>query len=168
MIKNLRVFRLVVLKDFNSSHLKTSLESSGLYSSQIEKSAVEIKTFTKNSKLFQNPLILAKLGNWILECCAELDNELLPLVIASLDEDADTYLVCGLPPKYPNMKGVANEADFEQNRLTILNTFSLAFQQIATETGAKARIDSFESSLIELRKEDLSNFLEKLSLSGLV
>lgn len=44
----------------------------------------------------------------------------------------------------------------------------MAFQQITAETDAKVRIDNFESSIIEIRREDLSPFLEKLTLSGLL
>ncbi|ODV84343.1 hypothetical protein CANARDRAFT_180323, partial [[Candida] arabinofermentans NRRL YB-2248] len=171
MIKNLRIFRLVVLKD-NFASSTTILEHSSqvnALSGESENDMIDIKTFSNGTKLFQNPLILTRLGNWILEACAELDKSLLPLVIASLDVDTGTYLVCGLPPKYPNMKGMDdNGEDSGKENLTILNTFSLAFQEIANSTGAKARIDSFESSMIELRKEDLPMFLERLSLSGLV
>ncbi|KAG7814116.1 hypothetical protein KL921_000390 [Ogataea angusta] len=162
MIKNLRIFRLVVLKDNFATNNTVSDHS--LIPDFGNSDSIEIKTFSNNTKLFQNPLILTKLGNWILESCAELDRSVLPLVIASLDVDTGTYLVCGLPPKYPNMKGVEEAAE----RITVLNTFSLAFQEIANSTGAKARIDSFESSMIEIRKDDLPMFLERLSLSGLV
>ncbi|KAH3662057.1 hypothetical protein OGAPHI_006238 [Ogataea philodendri] len=162
MIKNLRIFRLVVLKDNFATNNTVSDHS--LVPDSSNSDSIEIRTFSNNAKLFQNPLILTKLGNWILESCAELDKSVLPLVIASLDVDTGTYLVCGLPPKYPNMKGVEEAAE----KITVLNTFSLAFQEIANSTGAKARIDSFESSMIEIRKDDLPMFLERLSLSGLV
>ncbi|VEU22945.1 DEKNAAC104284 [Brettanomyces naardenensis] len=187
MIKNLRIFRLVVLKDsFTSNSTITDISinnfapsrhsaligsaNSAASSALNEKDTVDFHTLGSRQKLFQNPLILTKLGNWILEACAEMDGSPLPLVIASLDIDTGTYLVCGLPPKYPNMKGLDEKLDEKQRRdkTTVLNTFSLAFQEIANSTGAKARIDSFESSIIEIRREDLSVFLERLTLSGLV
>ncbi|QPG74390.1 hypothetical protein FOA43_001717 [Brettanomyces nanus] len=187
MIKNLRIFRLVVLKDsFTSNNTITDISmnnfapsrhsalvgSTGSASSSAlnEKDTIDFQTLGSSQKLFQNPLILTKLGNWILEACSEMDGSPLPLVIASLDKDTGTYLVCGLPPKYPNMKGFDEKIDRKQreDKTTVLNTFSLAFQEIANSTGAKARIDSFESSIIEIRKEDLPLFLERLTLSGLV
>ncbi|KAK0345622.1 DNA replication initiation factor cdc45 [Friedmanniomyces endolithicus] len=46
--------------------------------------------------------------------------------------------------------------------------FALAFQAVVAETGARVRIDSFEHSVVEVRKEDLAGFLEGLSLRSLV
>ncbi|QLG74531.1 hypothetical protein HG535_0G04140 [Zygotorulaspora mrakii] len=133
MIKNLRIYRLCVLQD------GPDLNS------------------------YRNPLTLLRLGNWLVECCAESeDNALLPMVLASLNEATDTYLVAGLPPRYP--RGL----DMLESQKHILNNFSMAFQQISSETGARVRIDNFESSIIEIRKDDLSPFLEKLTLSGLL
>lgn len=135
MLRSLKIYRLVVLKD------------------------------GPDIEYFKNPLILTRLGNWILEYSAEFDRNLLPLVLAALDERTDTYLVIGMAPRYP--RGRKNLEDLTQST-TMLNTFSIAFQQVANNTGAKVRIDSFESSIIEIRKEDLQPFLERLTLSGLV
>ncbi|SCU86208.1 LANO_0C07096g1_1 [Lachancea nothofagi CBS 11611] len=133
MIKNLRLYRLCVLQD------------------------------GPDLDIYRNPLTLLRLGNWIVECCAETDNrQLLPLVLGSLDTSTETYLVAGIAPRYP--RGM----DKLEARKPLLNNFSVAFQQIAAETGAKVRIDNFESSIIEIKREDLSPFLEKLTLSGLL
>lgn len=133
LLKNLRIYRLCVLQD------------------------------GPDLDLYKNPLTLLRLGNWLIECCAELeDKQLLPMVLASLDESTDTYLVAGLSPRYP--RGL----DSLQARKPILNNFSMAFQQITAQTGAKLKIDNFESSIIEIHREDLSPFLEKLTLSGLL
>lgn len=133
LLKNLRIYRLCVLQ-----------EGPDLY-------------------LYKNPLTLLRLGNWLIECCAEAEsNQLLPLVLASLNAEADTYLVAGLPPRYP--RGL----DSMQAKEPILNNFSIAFQQITAQTAAKVKIDNFDSSIIEIRRDDLSPFLEKLTLSGLL
>lgn len=114
-------------------------------------------------ELYYNPLTLLRLGNWLSECCAESENKQpLPMVLASLNESTDTYLVAGLAARYP--RGM----DTLQVRKPILNNFSMAFQQITTETDARVKIDNFESSIIEVKREDLSPFLEKLTLSGLI
>ncbi|KAI8935098.1 hypothetical protein NX059_007693 [Plenodomus lindquistii] len=48
------------------------------------------------------------------------------------------------------------------------NRFNTAFQEVVRETGARVRMDSFEACVIEVRKEDLSGFLERLSLKAVV
>lgn len=49
-----------------------------------------------------------------------------------------------------------------------LNRFGQAFQEVVEETGARVRIDSFEHSVVEVRKEDLAGFLEALSLRSVI
>lgn len=49
-----------------------------------------------------------------------------------------------------------------------LNRFGSAFQEVVTETSARVRIDSFEHSVVEVKKEDLGGFLESLSMKGVV
>ncbi|KAF1833753.1 CDC45-like protein [Decorospora gaudefroyi] len=48
------------------------------------------------------------------------------------------------------------------------NRFGTAFQEVVRETGARVRMDSFEACVIEIRKEDLSGFLERLSQKAVV
>ena len=48
------------------------------------------------------------------------------------------------------------------------NRFGLAFQEVVDETTARLRIDSFESCVVEVKKEDLSGFLEALSMKAVV
>lgn len=48
------------------------------------------------------------------------------------------------------------------------NRFGQAFQGVVEETGARVRIDSFEHSVVEVKKEDLGGFLEGLSLRSVV
>lgn len=160
LIKNLRLYRLCVLNDGAIPDLH----------------------------MFKNPLILCKLGNWLLETIGEAEllsflakkegetnsHALKPLVLASLDINSDTYIVSGLAPRFPKdldistksklAKGGASENTFT----TRLNTFSVAFQKVAATSDAKTRINSFDSSIIEIRKDDLSPFLEKLTFSGLL
>lgn len=151
LVKNLRLYRLCILNEGTVPDLSTLC----------------------------NPLILAKLGTWLLENITELEFmnteksiSLKPLVVASLDVPSDTFLVITLAPKYP--RGIDNTTRAKLTQLNQksatarLNTFSVAFQQTASSSGAKVRIDSFDSSIIEIRRDDLSPFLEKLTLSGLV
>lgn len=48
------------------------------------------------------------------------------------------------------------------------NRFGNAFQEVVRETGARVRMDSFEACVIEIKKEDLSGFLERLSMKAVV
>ncbi|KAK7734969.1 DNA replication initiation factor cdc45 [Cytospora paraplurivora] len=49
-----------------------------------------------------------------------------------------------------------------------LNRFGTAFQDVIAETSARVRVDSFEHCVVEVRKEDLSGFLESLSSKTVV
>ncbi|KAI1292686.1 CDC45-like protein [Xylaria venustula] len=49
-----------------------------------------------------------------------------------------------------------------------LNKFGSAFQDVVSETNARVRIDSFEHCVVEVRKEDLTGFLESLSMKAVV
>ena len=48
------------------------------------------------------------------------------------------------------------------------NRFGIAFHEVTEETGARVKIDSFEHCVVEVRKEDLSGFLESLSMKAVV
>jgi cell division control protein 45 len=48
------------------------------------------------------------------------------------------------------------------------NRFGNAFQEVVRETGARVRMDSFEACVIEIRKDDLGGFLERLSMKAVV
>ena len=48
------------------------------------------------------------------------------------------------------------------------NRFGNAFQEVVDETNARVRIDSFEHCVVEVKKEDLSAFLESLSMKAVI
>ncbi|MCJ1284663.1 hypothetical protein MMC26_003998 [Xylographa opegraphella] len=48
------------------------------------------------------------------------------------------------------------------------NRFGNAFQAVVDDTGARVRIDSFEHCVVEVRVDDLSPFLESLSMKAVV
>jgi cell division control protein 45 len=48
------------------------------------------------------------------------------------------------------------------------NRFGQAFQEVVQDTNARVRIDSFEHSVVEVKKEDLVGFLEALSSKAVV
>ncbi|KAF3173212.1 hypothetical protein EYR41_010061 [Orbilia oligospora] len=58
----------------------------------------------------------------------------------------------------------------EHGRRKVLgrNRFGIAFQEVAGETSARVRIDSFEACVVEVKKDDLGGFLEGLSMKSIV
>lgn len=62
----------------------------------------------------------------------------------------------------------SDDDDAENDRGYGLNKFGNAFQEVVSETSARVRIDSFEHSVVEVRKEDLGAFLESLSMKAVV
>ncbi len=48
------------------------------------------------------------------------------------------------------------------------NRFGNAFQEVIEETNARVRLDSFEHCVVEVKKEDLSGFLESLSMKAVI
>jgi cell division control protein 45 len=48
------------------------------------------------------------------------------------------------------------------------NTFGIAFQEVANSTQARIRIDSFEATVVEVKKDDLAGFLESLSMKSVM
>ena len=62
----------------------------------------------------------------------------------------------------------SEDEDLDAQRGAGRNRFGNAFQEVVRETGARVRMDSFEACVIEIRKEDLSGFLERLSMKAVV
>lgn len=48
------------------------------------------------------------------------------------------------------------------------NKFGLAFSQVAENTNARVRIDSFDACVVEIKKEDMTGFFEELSRRALI
>jgi len=112
-------------------------------------------------RLFANsPGALAKLALWVGEAVSvherdreaddSINNTFVPLVLAALDEERGTYVIVGT--------GGGGKS----------NRFGLAFQEVVEETDARVKIDSFDHSIVEVKKEDLGAFLEALSLKAVV
>ena len=63
------------------------------------------------------------------------------------------------------------DADDDQGNLfrnTKKNRFGIAFQEVIDETRARVRVDNFDNCVVEVKKEDLSGFLESLSMKVVV
>ncbi|KAI8089535.1 DNA replication pre-initiation complex subunit Cdc45 [Halteromyces radiatus] len=99
--------------------------------------------------LFQHPLTLSKLALFLTDAYREHGKRNLPFVISSLDEEHDSYLVVA-------NTGAPTFGDVRRNR------FGIAFQIASVETNARTSFDSFETSVLQIHKNDLEHFLEKL------
>ncbi|CCU98427.1 unnamed protein product [Malassezia sympodialis ATCC 42132] len=149
-IKTLRSFRLAVLQDGPSLHL------------------------------FVQPDTLTRLGYWLIDALRDIVGEKharraeakrarrgnkgddpdqvstpqnLPFVLAALDTERDVFVVVGIV-------GASDYGDVSKNR------FGLAFQDAAQASGARMRNDRFESSVLEVRRDDLMPFIESLHLKA--
>ena len=61
-----------------------------------------------------------------------------------------------------------DDEDDSANKSVGRNRFGNAFQEVVDETNARVRIDSFEHCVVEVKKEDLSGFLESLSMKAVI
>ena len=61
-----------------------------------------------------------------------------------------------------------SDDDEHNERAAGRNRFGNAFQEVVDETNARVRIDSFEHCVVEVKKDDLSVFLEALSVKAVV
>ncbi|GMM45879.1 DNA replication initiation factor [Pichia kluyveri] len=207
MVKTQSKFKVVILNESFTSN--SSITKSNFSDSTFNKSnssikddrVVDITSFGNGSQMFQNPLILSKLGNWILNIQAELEEGLLPLLIGAYNSESQTYLICGLPSRATfdddddeeeenddngndgDGDGDSDDDDYDDNKKkrrervgkrknnkkkekeqkVILNAFSVLFEKVTQEINIQARMDSFQSAIIELRKEDLTKFLDGLT-----
>lgn len=149
MVKSMNKFKMVILNEsFTNNANLNELEPNNLG----DEETLEIKSIGSR-QLFQNPLILTRLGNWILDVYSETDSDVLPLIICALDVESGTYLICGLPPKIK----------LQNSQQNLLNAFSVIFERVTNEINIQARFDSFESTVIEIKKEDLARFIEALN-----
>ncbi|CAO3668426.1 unnamed protein product [Umbelopsis ramanniana] len=103
--------------------------------------------------LFTHPLTLSKLALFLVDAYREYGKRNLPFVIGTLNEEQGSYLVVGVT-------GAPTFGDVRQNH------FGAAFQDAVKRTKAHVKHDSFETSVMEIRQDDLENFIENLHLGA--
>ncbi|KND03063.1 DNA replication initiation factor CDC45 [Spizellomyces punctatus DAOM BR117] len=137
LTQTLRTFQLAVL---TGEGLGSAIDGSGALTDE------------NDFSLFgRSPAHLGRLAKFLMDAFREYRQKDLPLVIAAFNTVADAYLVIGFTGSTKG--GVVRK-----------NTFGPAFQRAAQRTNARIRHDSFETSVMEVRKEDLTDFLESLQL----
>ncbi|KAI8143065.1 CDC45 family [Fennellomyces sp. T-0311] len=103
--------------------------------------------------LFQHPLTLSKLALFLTDAYREHANRNLPFVIASYDEEHESFLVVATT-------GAPAFGDVRKN------PFGMAFQKAAERTQARISFDSFETSVLQIHKNDLDLFIENLFVAS--
>jgi cell division control protein 45 len=105
----------------------------------------------------------ARRGARAAEKRAKREAKLARLEAAGLDEDE----VEESSDEEESEEESEDEED-EKERGSGRNKFGNAFQEVVKETGARVRMDSFEACVIEIKKDDLSAFLQRLSMEAVV
>ncbi|KAF8306245.1 CDC45-like protein [Clavulina sp. PMI_390] len=109
---------------------------------------------------FCHPATLSRLGLWLTDALRDRHvafqakqgkRKQLPLVVACLDEKSGSYLVVGVTP-------TTEFGDVRKNH------FGVAFIEAKARSNARTRHGTFDTSVVEVNKEDLTSFLEELQL----
>uniref|UniRef100_A0A3B5KTH8 CDC45 cell division cycle 45 homolog (S. cerevisiae) n=1 Tax=Xiphophorus couchianus TaxID=32473 RepID=A0A3B5KTH8_9TELE len=108
---------------------------------------------TPDVKLFSKPLALTLLCKYLLTAFIHSTRnkrcKLLPLIMAApKDVEKGTVIVVGIPP----------ESETSDKK----NFFGRAFEKAAESTSSRTLHDHFDTSIIELKSEDRSKFLDAL------
>lgn len=108
---------------------------------------------TPDVKLFSKPMALTLLSKYLLKAFVRSTRnkrcKLLPLIMAApMNLEQGTVLVMGIPP----------ESDSSDKK----NFFGRAFEKAAETTSSRTLHDHFDTSIIELKMEDRSKFLDAL------
>jgi len=119
---------------------------------------VVILTQGPDLELLAQPGTLSRLALWLVDAHRDRiqgtqiggrKRKVLPFVIACLDEKAGNFLVVG----------VTAALDYGDVRK---NPFGLAFLEAKERCKARARHGSFDTSVLEVNKDDLNIFLQAL------
>ena len=89
------------------------------------------------------------------------------------DDDPEDATDASEPETETEAESSSSEEDDERDDVAARNgagrnRFGEAFQEVVEETGARIKIDSFEHSVVEVRKDGLAAFLEALSMRAVV
>ncbi|XP_060700051.1 cell division control protein 45 homolog [Hemiscyllium ocellatum] len=108
---------------------------------------------TPDVKIYSKPICLKLLCKHLLKCFVRSTKnkrcKVLPLVIAApMDLEKGTVIVIGIPP----------ETESSDKK----NFFGKAFEKAAESTSSRTLHDHFDTSIIELKTEDRSKFLDAL------
>jgi len=110
-----------------------------------------------DSETFSHPINLLKLALFIQEAFVQQNptKKLKPLVLCCFIARKKSYLVVGVVEKV----SIGN-IGYEKN------WFGTVFKEAAEASGASIVHDAFETAFLEVRRDDLQNFLNVIHLSS--
>ncbi|KAF8334992.1 CDC45 family [Cantharellus anzutake] len=128
-------------------------------SALIDKRVVRTYRSFKLATTFCQPGTLSRLGLWLSEVLRDRQANMndrstrrLPVLVACLNQAEDSFLVVGVP-------ATTEEGDVRKNH------FGVAFIEAKERSNARTRQGgTFDTSVIEVKKEDFTTFLEELQL----
>ena len=116
-----------------------------------------------DARIFQYPGPLEQLALFLSDALREFNKETKPFIIANAAHFTDE----NISPQSGNANDddggvclVLGVAEDPRHR----NKLGLAFQRCAEQTGSRVRHDRFDSSIIEVRREDFPDFMENLKM----
>eukprot|EP01125_Pyxidicula_operculata_P022703 TRINITY_DN9512_c0_g1_i1.p1 TRINITY_DN9512_c0_g1~~TRINITY_DN9512_c0_g1_i1.p1 ORF type:complete len:574 (-),score=108.91 TRINITY_DN9512_c0_g1_i1:1774-3495(-) len=137
-LKNAKILQEVIINQAISMIQKREIISSGIV-------RVARISDAANQAFFTTPHTLAKLAHFIVDIMIEAGREKKPLVIAVLKQN--TYLVCGVPGTHSSVALTSN-------------TIGDMFRKASDFTGANQLSERFDTSVVEVAKDDIEKFLD--------
>lgn len=108
---------------------------------------------TPDLKYFTHPLSLSKLAHFLVDTLIDLgrrpSNRCKPLILTAMLPNSDQCLIVGVEGQHSGSSHVPNR-------------FGKAFAQAASKTGVELKYGSFDTSCIQIPKDDLERFREYL------
>jgi len=112
---------------------------------------------TADTHLFLNTPTLTKLAHFLVShYTVKFPQKPRPFVLCALDSERDLYHVVAVD----GTPGTSNNGEVTTNK------FGTSFDKAAEKTGARVKHDGFETSMLEVEKDDIYKFMEYLH-SGL-
>ncbi|KAJ2798678.1 DNA replication initiation factor cdc45 [Coemansia guatemalensis] len=140
---------------------------------ELEVSSSTTENTTNTHGIFSSPFALRQLALFLMQTLRERstksDHARRPFIIAApIPTDAlesEKYLVLGITPLDCSLiRPHRPEMHFNQSTFAgeSRNHFGLVFEEVAAQVGAETKQGFFDSSVMEIRREDMSTFVDRL------
>jgi len=155
---------LVLISESESSYLKRGLDLAKHGQQNLVKMAIWLieKNELHNTGVlrygqirqknkFTNPVSLSRLAIFTLDACRERypNRKVLPFLLCALCDVRDCFVVVGVPAN--KQMGAVSQ-----------NSFGTAFREAREAVDAKANHSGFETTVIEVQKDDLKRFIDEV------
>jgi len=131
----------------------TLIEKKSILPAQELRYAIMYNDNLQEVKFFQYPLALQKLALFVMDAYKESKKSAKdkPLVLCVLNSKTNIFLVVGVT----GMQGMSEVPK---------NTFGIRFRKAAEGANARVKHDGFETSIIEILKDDFEGFIDELCI----